>query len=218
VLTIYRRHLRSCPHRTEGREYRRCRCPLWVQGTLAGEIVRKSLDLSSWEAASELVRMWEARGSLSGRIVAVPDAVSKFMDDARARHLIYSRDCTLEHMLAGPVDVRPAFDVRFDADIGMDRPLWNNDNRFCYLDVTSDSQHIYALFSGRRLGDFLGGDQSLGDQLHIFDWEGHYLGSWRLAEPVLRLQYGGNPSRLWGLRSSPSPPSVNEYELPRIPR
>ena len=84
---MYRRHLRDCAHRDEGREYRRCRCPLWVQGTLAGATVRKSLDLSSWEAASELVRMWEARGSLSGRIVAVTEAVSKFMDDARARHL-----------------------------------------------------------------------------------------------------------------------------------
>jgi integrase/recombinase XerD len=58
-----------------------------VQGTIGGEIIRKGLDLASWEASSELVRQWEARGSISGRIMSVLDAVARFMDDARARKL-----------------------------------------------------------------------------------------------------------------------------------
>jgi integrase/recombinase XerD len=87
MLTIYRRHLKDCDHRTDGRDYRRCRCPLWVQGTLGGDTIRKSLDLTSWEAASELVHDWEARGTLSGRVIPVVEAVSKFMNDARARKL-----------------------------------------------------------------------------------------------------------------------------------
>jgi site-specific recombinase XerD len=33
------------------------------------------------------VRQWEARGSISGRIMSVVDAVGRFMDDARARKL-----------------------------------------------------------------------------------------------------------------------------------
>ena len=30
MLTIYRRHVRTCAHRSEGRKYRRCRCPVTV--------------------------------------------------------------------------------------------------------------------------------------------------------------------------------------------
>jgi hypothetical protein len=60
VLTLYRRRLTNCPHRLEGRKYRRCKCPLWVQGTLAGETVRKALDLANWEAGQDLIREWES--------------------------------------------------------------------------------------------------------------------------------------------------------------
>jgi site-specific recombinase XerD len=58
-----------------------------AEGSLGGQKIRKALDLTSWEAASELVMAWEARGKISGHVVTVADAVSKFMDDARARHL-----------------------------------------------------------------------------------------------------------------------------------
>lgn len=87
MLTLYRRHVLACPHRLKGRDYRRCRCPIWVQGTIGGETIRRGLDLTSWEASSELVRQWEARGSISGPIMSVIDAVARFMDDARARKL-----------------------------------------------------------------------------------------------------------------------------------
>ena len=82
MLTLYRRHVAACPHRDKGRDYRRCKCPIWVQGTIGGETIRKGLDLTSWEASSELVRQWEARGTVSGRIMSVVDAVGRFMDDA----------------------------------------------------------------------------------------------------------------------------------------
>jgi len=61
MLTIFRRHLKSCPHTSRSR----CRCPLHVEGTLAGEPIRKALDLSSWEAAQNLVREWEATGRIT---------------------------------------------------------------------------------------------------------------------------------------------------------
>jgi hypothetical protein len=33
-----------------------CQCPIWVQGTLHGKWLKKSLDLRNWGAAQELVR------------------------------------------------------------------------------------------------------------------------------------------------------------------
>lgn len=84
MLTIFRRHLKSCPQTS--RDYRRCRCPIHVEGTLGGVPIRKGLDLTSWEAAQALIREWETKGKLGG--VAAPDlktAADKYADDAIAR-------------------------------------------------------------------------------------------------------------------------------------
>ena len=51
MLTLYRRHLKGCPH-TRERFYKRCKaCPVWVQGVLKGRPLRKSLQTASWERA-----------------------------------------------------------------------------------------------------------------------------------------------------------------------
>ncbi|HKD07669.1 MAG TPA: tyrosine-type recombinase/integrase [Bryobacteraceae bacterium] len=68
VLTLYRRHLASCEHKDKGRQFRRCRaCPIWVQGTVEGMPMRKSLDVTSWDRAEEI-----KREMLFGPFVAVP--------------------------------------------------------------------------------------------------------------------------------------------------
>jgi hypothetical protein len=81
MLTIYRRHNKSYPHKS--RQYRRCQCSVWVQGTLRGEAIRESLDLTSWEAATNVVREWEAKGRLRSDSAAVPniaEAIAKWQD------------------------------------------------------------------------------------------------------------------------------------------
>ena len=45
MLTIYRRHVKDCEHGGEGRKYRRCRCPIWVDGFLKGAEIRKALEV-----------------------------------------------------------------------------------------------------------------------------------------------------------------------------
>src|SRR4029450_11277171 len=61
-LTIYRRHSSDCSHKSKGRRWHRCDCAIWVQGSLGGEYVRESLNLTVWGAAQERVRGWEASG------------------------------------------------------------------------------------------------------------------------------------------------------------
>lgn len=88
MLALYRRHHALCKHRS--RRFRNCKCPIWVQGSLRGEYVRRSLDLRSWEAANDLVRGWEASGEVGvvkPEVPTVAEAVTKFIDDAHARHL-----------------------------------------------------------------------------------------------------------------------------------
>ena len=90
MLNIFRRHREECTGRAKGRRYRRCDCPIHVEGSLRGEYVRRALNLTSWEAASDLVKAWEAAGEIGvvkPEIPTVKEAVEKFLADARARHL-----------------------------------------------------------------------------------------------------------------------------------
>ncbi len=90
MLSLYRRHRPDCPH--QERTYRRCKCPLWVQGLLGTEVLRQSLKLRNWDQAQELVRDWEVRGTTAPEKkpddpILVTDAISAFLADANARHL-----------------------------------------------------------------------------------------------------------------------------------
>lgn len=90
MLTIYRRHRRRCAHRKLGRKYRRCPCPIWVDGRVGGVDVRKSVGTANWEKAQELVRQWE-----SERVEPEPPtepttiklATERFLLDATSRKL-----------------------------------------------------------------------------------------------------------------------------------
>ena len=61
-----------------------------MQGTLGGERIRRALDLSSWEAGTDLVRGLEASGKIGQVRPEVPtigEAVARFIEDAEARKL-----------------------------------------------------------------------------------------------------------------------------------
>jgi len=100
MLTIYRRHIeprgdrKGCEHRAEGRAYRRCKCPIWVQGFLGGQKIRESLETRDWDKAATRVHEWEARGSKEEtqeeekpEPTTIVKACEEFLNDARAREL-----------------------------------------------------------------------------------------------------------------------------------
>jgi hypothetical protein len=51
MLILYRRHLATCEHKKKGRTFKRCHCPIWIQGTVQSVPIRRSLDVTSWERA-----------------------------------------------------------------------------------------------------------------------------------------------------------------------
>lgn len=88
LADLFRRHYPPCPHTS--RRYRRCNCPLWVQGSLGGEWIKKSLNLTSWEAASDLVTGWATSGQVGvvrAEIPPLKEAIEKFIADAKAQQL-----------------------------------------------------------------------------------------------------------------------------------
>lgn len=52
MLRTFRRHRSSCPHHRKGRNFLRCSCPIWVDGTLRGRRVLQSLDTANLEIAA----------------------------------------------------------------------------------------------------------------------------------------------------------------------
>jgi integrase/recombinase XerD len=90
MLTIYRRHRKSCKHQAKGRKHRHCQCPIWVDGFLSGREIRESLKVRDWQRAQEVVRNWEAEDRRTQRQqmrVLIVDAHKKFTADAEARKL-----------------------------------------------------------------------------------------------------------------------------------
>jgi integrase len=89
MLTIYRRHIKTCAHRSEGRKYRRCHCPIWADGFIGREEIRKTLDTRIWEEAQDIIRQWEAEGSRppESEPIIIAEACQEFLRDAEARQL-----------------------------------------------------------------------------------------------------------------------------------
>ena len=52
MLSLWRRHLKNCPHRKKGRKATKCSCPIWCDGELNGKRIRKSLDAQDWARAT----------------------------------------------------------------------------------------------------------------------------------------------------------------------
>lgn len=65
--------------------YRRCKCPVWVFGSVDGKRVRKALDTSSWERGEEWLREHDP---LEVPIkMTLPDAGERFLADMKSRSL-----------------------------------------------------------------------------------------------------------------------------------
>jgi len=89
MLTIYRRHRKTCKHRTKGRKHRHCQCPIWVDGFLSGQEIRESLKVRNWQRAQEIIREWEIEDRRGTRQMRKPlsECWGDFLVDIEARKL-----------------------------------------------------------------------------------------------------------------------------------
>ena len=94
MLQLYRRHVKRCRWWTGistngNRRNNNCRCPVWVDGFVAGKRINKSLGLRDWTRANMIVRDWDIEGSVrqESPAASVGVACSAFMADAAARGL-----------------------------------------------------------------------------------------------------------------------------------
>lgn len=56
MLTLYRRHSKTCPKAALGRDWLRCNCVLWVEGTVEDTYIRRSLKTRNMKKAQGAVQ------------------------------------------------------------------------------------------------------------------------------------------------------------------
>ena len=103
-LALFRWHARTCPHRSKGRRWTRCNCSVWVQGSLGGEWIKRSINTRDWSVAAATIHEWEAAREIGGKKQEVPtirEALQKYFDDVEARHLAPSTVRKRRELLEG---------------------------------------------------------------------------------------------------------------------
>ncbi|MGI8746653.1 MAG: tyrosine-type recombinase/integrase [Bryobacteraceae bacterium] len=87
MLSIYTRHSNDCAKKDD-LNWKRCRCPKWINGTLDSQFIRKTAQTRSWEKAEELKRRWEeAESPKKIEPITIEAAVEAYLADAKAREL-----------------------------------------------------------------------------------------------------------------------------------
>src|SRR5438067_1736245 len=76
MLTLYRRHLGECPHRSKGQNYIKCSCPIWCDGELKGQRYRHSLKTCDWQRA--IRRAAKLEDPQATEVKPVIDAITAF--------------------------------------------------------------------------------------------------------------------------------------------
>ncbi len=92
-VILYKRHKASCEHR-EDKNFRRCRCAVWMEWNLDGKQTRKTAKTMSWETAQQKARKIEQEHldaelghSKPGTPKTVPEAIALFLDSKRGEDL-----------------------------------------------------------------------------------------------------------------------------------
>jgi integrase/recombinase XerD len=85
MLTLFRRLGRRCPHQT--RKYRRCNCAIWVDGTIGGKEIPRTLKARNWQLAQRQIQKMEAEDKEPDERVTLETACQRFLQDAEARGL-----------------------------------------------------------------------------------------------------------------------------------
>jgi integrase/recombinase XerD len=89
-LFLFRRHAGSCKAGIKnGRKATDCKCPVWCDGTRDGKRIRRPMGTRDWERAELRLARWEDPDRVDHSLT-VEDAIARYLEDCRARHLAES--------------------------------------------------------------------------------------------------------------------------------
>src|SRR5258705_2500299 len=108
-VILYKRHKASCEHKRD-KNYRRCRCAVWMEWNLQGKQNRKSAKTMSWDVAQKKARKIEqahedaelGKTAAPGAPKIVSGAIALYLDSKRGEDLaantIYKHTLTLNRL------------------------------------------------------------------------------------------------------------------------
>lgn len=124
----------------------------------------------------------------------------------------FRSDGTLVARVVGSTGFLPQFETRQRAE-GVSMAI-GDDLRAGYVDLESTDKYVYALFSGRLMGE-AGQQTFFGRQVHVFDWAGQMVARLDLDEPAISIALTPDGLRMFAVRHDPQP-SVVGYNLPSL--
>ncbi|MFQ5689481.1 MAG: BF3164 family lipoprotein [Gemmatimonadota bacterium] len=126
---------------------------------------------------------------------------------------IYTPDGRLLARRSGPSEFPPVYAVH-STDHG---PTMTTGPRlrFGYVDLGVTDRFIVGLFSGYARGQ-RPGEAYFGHQIHLFDWDGRYLGAWELDTSLISMTVDARTGRMYGVRHDPVP-GILVFQLPAPP-
>lgn len=155
MLAIFRRHLETCTEafntinpatgklQPRPRNYRRCDCPMHAEGHLAGKMIRKSCQTTSWTVAQKKVRDAEARGAwedpadldaVEASKLKITDCVMTFLRPITAESGGKARS-TRRQMQSAFIGVDPVYAAKATSRVLNDGLLdWCKDQGYTTLD------------------------------------------------------------------------------------
>lgn len=132
MLKVYRRHNPAkCKHKD--RNWRRCSCPLWADGRLAGKRYHRTLKTRNWETALEKIQKIEAAGDNQAKRTTIEEATQAFIQDAEARGLrppsVYKYKLLFKQLKAFALDKGVRYITECDIEtLRKFRETWPNKN------------------------------------------------------------------------------------------
>jgi integrase/recombinase XerC len=82
MLSLYRRHLAKCPHRSKGQHFTKCSCPIWCDGEVNGNRLRQSLKLRDWQRATRKLAALEDPNARQSK--SIRESIEKFQQHIRS--------------------------------------------------------------------------------------------------------------------------------------
>jgi hypothetical protein len=93
-------------------------------------------------------------------------------------------------------------------DYGSVKFYWRPGNEMGYSSAAGTTRYIYAVYCGCLMGEV-----NPPAMVHVFTWDGAFVGELQLDRPIAQIAVSGNDSLLFG--GSPGPePKVVEWKLP----
>ncbi len=130
MLTLFRRHTTDCPRKS--RRYRRCKCPIHVEGSIGGPSIRKGTRPYFVGSGGTLIRESNVTGQIGGVLAkteSIHRAIDAYLADCAARKLsprsIYRYRCFLEGSFLKWMNANKIRDIRsINFEVVMKYRVW----------------------------------------------------------------------------------------------